>query len=155
MKLVSWVVIGGLGGCVVNNKPVPVGPFGPQTGGTGGGSVAAAPTAGCFAGTWKGRGEDVNHRNSSWQITFAQEGGALRGTFDWVFEFSKVGTEQVTGTVDCAAGTAELQGGAVTGDAGPARYKLKLMTASSQPKIEGTWECDAPCTGGTVTGYLQ
>jgi hypothetical protein len=158
MKLVTFVVVGVLSGCVVNNRPVALGPFGPssggsQTGGTGGGSVAAAPTAGCFAGTWKGRGEDVNHRNSSWKITFAQDGATLRGTFDWIYEFSKTGTEEVSGTVDCTAGTAELHGGTVTGNAEAAHYKLKLMP--SKPGVQGTWECDAPCLGGTVTGYLQ
>lgn len=144
-----------LAGCLATNPPPPArtndGP--PPT------AASAPPTdGGCFAGEWKGGGDDINHRHLGFTIALTQNGTALHGTFDYRFELGRSGTEEVSGTADCAAGTAELQGSKVTGDAGPAHYVLKLMAPKpltdgrSEVGFEATWDC-APCTPGTMRGY--
>jgi len=168
MKLWSFVAACSLVGCLVTNPPPPT--MGPRTnqpqpsGGPTSASASAPPVAGggasggCFAGEWKGGGDDINHRHLGFAIQFVQDGSALHGTFDYTFEFGKTGTEEVSGTADCASGTAELRGSTVTGDAAPAHYKLKLMPSTPlsdgrvEAGFEGTWDCD-PCVPGSIKGY--
>ncbi|MCE9577987.1 MAG: hypothetical protein K8W52_32950 [Deltaproteobacteria bacterium] len=152
-----------LSGCVVNGTPFagskPVA-NGATSAGPADGAAAAADPGACFAGVWKGGGDDANMRHLGFELTLAQHGAALEGDFAFRFEGGIEGSELVTGTADCAKGTAELHGTAATGPAPVAVYALtrqpdKPLTEGVEKSFAASWTCGDTCVAGTLSGYRQ